>query len=95
MKIWPQKPLLLRPEKEGAGNASTGSLLPTSAHVARAKVRLESPVRWKVGLLFEREGLAERLLFAKRYFLAGQGDFLVNFMDSAASELEKRADHVS
>ena len=40
-------------------------------------------------LLIEKEGLKSRLTSAKQYFLMGQGDFFLQFMTMAASELKK------
>ena len=40
-------------------------------------------------LLIEKEGLKARLSSVKQYFLMGQGDFYLQFMTSAASELKK------
>jgi len=46
-------------------------------------------------LLSAREGVLEKLLYMKRYFLASQGDFIVNLLELAGSELRKRTEDVS
>ncbi|KAJ8607282.1 hypothetical protein CTAYLR_009519 [Chrysophaeum taylorii] len=46
-------------------------------------------------LVFAKEKALDLLLDLKRYFLAGQGDFLVNLLDLADSEFDKRADVVN
>ena len=46
-------------------------------------------------VLFERERGLEKLRVLKRFFLAGQGDFLANFLDLADAELRKPAQKAS
>jgi len=46
-------------------------------------------------LLLGRFAVEKSLLTIKRYFLLDQGDFLVNFMDTAEKELTKLMEHVS
>lgn len=58
-----------------------------AAHAAASTALLE--------LVFSKERALLYLLEIKRIFLAGQGDFLVNFLDLADAELEKRVDIVN
>lgn len=58
-----------------------------AAHAAASTALLE--------LVFSKERALLYLLEIKRIFLAGQGDFLVNFLDLADAELEKRVDTVN
>ncbi len=82
--------------RDGLGKMYFGPnmIIGTGKYADRIDDRFEHASRKLLQIMWEDGELKSRLMSMKMYFLLARGDYLVHFLDTAASELEKDADDI-